>query len=168
MPEASPLQVLPQGLLGFLQLKNGGKFPQSLGSDQLQSTLDLAEWYLATNGNVQASATTNVTAVGWTQLLQGANLWVYYYDISIITDAMGAGPETIEACLTAEFDTLSVPKYVGLGDFQSANVAAQRTMFQMRNRGVFMPPDVRFGLWVKSVTGTIACTMYYRSVGLPA
>lgn len=38
-----PIQTIPQGLLGFLQLKNAGKNPSELNS-LLQSTMDLRDW----------------------------------------------------------------------------------------------------------------------------
>jgi hypothetical protein len=52
------IQVLPSGLLGFLQLKNGGQFPQRLG-DTLQPTIELAEWYVQLNSETLFSAVIN-------------------------------------------------------------------------------------------------------------
>lgn len=43
-----PVQVIPPGLLGFLQIKNLGKNPQSLGG-QILPTMDLLEWYFQSN-----------------------------------------------------------------------------------------------------------------------
>jgi len=52
------LQVLPQGLLGFLQIKTAGGFPKTL-SQELIPTLDLLEWYAQLNSETVFSAVIN-------------------------------------------------------------------------------------------------------------
>lgn len=43
-----PIQTQPQGLLGFLQIKNSGKNPENF-PDVLQPTLEQFDWYVQTN-----------------------------------------------------------------------------------------------------------------------
>lgn len=66
-----PIQAIPQGLLGFLQLKNAGKNPSEI-SELLQPVLDLREWYLQTamrnfigNGGAAPSAALPNNTVGF-------------------------------------------------------------------------------------------------------
>src|SRR5262245_56996064 len=53
---AAPLQVLPTGLVGFLQLKNGGQFSQELSRDLIPE-LDLLNWYMQTNAELITQST---------------------------------------------------------------------------------------------------------------
>ena len=43
-----PLNIQPNGLLGFFDIKNGGRYPHQLG-DTLQPQLELLRWYVAAN-----------------------------------------------------------------------------------------------------------------------
>jgi len=62
------IQVLPSGLLGFLQLKNGGQFPQTLNA-QLQPTFDLLEWYAQLNAETIFSVSQNAAVNASSQSL---------------------------------------------------------------------------------------------------
>lgn len=52
---ARPIQVLPRGLLGFLQLKNMGQNPSEF-PDLLQPVLEMREWYYETNAITQVAS----------------------------------------------------------------------------------------------------------------
>lgn len=52
---AGQINIQPQGLLGFLQAKNGGRYPQVL-ADFVQGTWDLRDNYEQTNPVVDRSA----------------------------------------------------------------------------------------------------------------
>ena len=43
-----PINKHPSGLLGFLGIKNGGRYPQAM-TDFLQPVMELRDWYLSAN-----------------------------------------------------------------------------------------------------------------------
>lgn len=59
----APIQQLPGGLLGFLQLKNAGRNPTEVNS-LLQMTMDLRDWYLQTNMESVVGTDAAIAAVG--------------------------------------------------------------------------------------------------------
>lgn len=87
-----PLNIQPQGLLDWFQIKNGGQNPQYL-SNQLQPTFDLVQWYFATNAVETPSfavpyVTANNTVVS---LLPAVNKWRYCISMSLaFTPAVAA------------------------------------------------------------------------------
>jgi len=61
----APLNKIPNGLLSFLGIKNGGRNPQTL-ADALLPSWDLAQWYMA--GTYEYGvANANIAAVGLVQ-----------------------------------------------------------------------------------------------------
>lgn len=91
-----PLGKLPLGLLGFLAIKNGGKYPQTL-AEWLQPTWDLERLYRATNATtIVEPATQNVAAVGFQGFSSGnltvpaGEVWLID-ELTFITGNLGAG-----------------------------------------------------------------------------
>jgi hypothetical protein len=90
---AAPIQTIPQGLLGLLQLKQLGTNPSNL-VDTVQSTVDLKDWWmnrqevdicLLKTGSSTASTNVNAAGVfGSTGLTVGTNevWWVTNYTIN--------------------------------------------------------------------------------------
>jgi len=79
MPPRAPLNVQPTGLLAFLDIKNAGQYPQSLGTD-LVPTYELAEHYLQVNGRLVYPASVAL-ASGTNQLYNidtPVENWRYY------------------------------------------------------------------------------------------
>lgn len=64
MIKVPPINKHPTGLLGFLGIKNGGKYPQTL-SDVLLPTWNLADLYLGANQSAPAPVSIAVNAVGY-------------------------------------------------------------------------------------------------------
>lgn len=60
---SGPLQTLPQGMLGFFQLKNAGKNPTDM-PEVLQPVLELRDWYFQTNNQIMAGTDTAIAAAG--------------------------------------------------------------------------------------------------------
>jgi len=81
---------VPQGLLGFLGIKNGGQYPSAL-SNTLAPTFDLGECYANTNREYQ-TASIAVNALGQTNFHTapiGQYWWVQH--ASLFTATIGAG-----------------------------------------------------------------------------
>lgn len=91
MPDAKT-QRIPQGLLGFLELKNGGQNPGRL-LDSLQATWDL-ERALLMDGVEMVSQNLAINAVGpvsYATLAPGAGEWLALHALMIRTDVLSAG-----------------------------------------------------------------------------
>lgn len=85
-----PLNIQPQGLLDFLQLKNGGRNPQYFG-EEIVPTWDLARHYLETNA-IEGGANVPI-ASGNNALVQvepPADFWRYNVNASLIWQPLNA------------------------------------------------------------------------------
>lgn len=70
-----PVQIIPPGLLGFLQLKNMGKNPQLI-PDSYQPTIEMRDWlFLARYEEVSVTITGGIS-VGYTEF-NGGDIGVY-------------------------------------------------------------------------------------------
>lgn len=122
-----PLNVMPEGLLGFLQLKNGGRNPQHLGVD-LAPVLDLLAWYQNTNSQeVQLLADTiNVSTpsgfLPWTGTVPSIPNWpagsydneyllILEYEVSWSLPVSGDTADFAPAASIAE-SNLALPTYL--------------------------------------------------------
>lgn len=92
------LNKLPQGLLGFFDIKNGGRYPQSL-AQQLQGTADLLAWYANTN-RVYFRTGLNIAVLGQTTFftVPDGEYW-YVLHASFVTSVLGAG-QTLEGVIS--------------------------------------------------------------------
>lgn len=98
MAPSRPIQVIPPGLLGFLQLKNSGRSPEFF-PDALQPTIELRNWYFEANAEfLQATVQTAVAGVGfqtWAEpiVVPSSELW-YVINYSVYTGVQVAGDNT--------------------------------------------------------------------------
>lgn len=87
---APPLGIQPIGLLDFLQLKNGGKYPQILES-VLLPTWDLREHYVATNAvSTNGAAIYSAVTGTFTQLIAPVTNWRYVWGSTLKWAPIGA------------------------------------------------------------------------------
>ena len=78
-----PLNVQPQGLLDQFDLKNGGRYPQTLGT-VLQPVIDLNTHYRETNGIIDTPA--SIAIVAGSQIYNVAtpqDWWQYFNWLSV-------------------------------------------------------------------------------------
>lgn len=94
--ESRPLQIIPAGLLGFLQLKNAGQNP-TVVPESLQATMDLLTWYLSTEAQDLARATASIATgtVGFASfttppIVVPNGEWWYVHNFTIRTTALAA------------------------------------------------------------------------------
>jgi hypothetical protein len=147
------IQVLPQGLLGFLGIKNGGQFPQTLLPD-LAPTLDLLEIYLQTDHEVIFSGPVSILAPGYIFINPFTVPQNEYWAIIDwgVEFPLGAG-EAIKValgyslggtlCLLSDRTELST---VG-GALMAVNMNKQRP--------ILLPPNTSLGYLVSEITGTL-------------
>ena len=88
-----PLQVRPEGLLGFFDIKRGNA-PRLLSID-LAAQLDLTDWYLYTNAiGVPSPAASAIAAVGFQSfghLVVPPNEFWYVEEFGLLSSKLGAG-----------------------------------------------------------------------------
>lgn len=115
---------LPLGILGFLGIKNGGRYPEELPS-VLSPTWDFAEQYLATNSEV-ASNVLAIAAVGYQAFFTVPNgeLW-YVRGLSFATGTLGAG---VTLQLGIAWTDPSSTVTVGLRDPSDAQTTGARAL----------------------------------------
>jgi len=91
------LNKIPNGLLGFLGIKNGGHNPEEL-APQLSAGFELFHWYTQTNREFFRTAI-NLTALGQTTFFTvPAGEWWYVLHASLVTSVLGAG-QTLQAAI---------------------------------------------------------------------
>lgn len=153
----APLNQQPTGLLEFLGIKNGGKYPQTFG-EQLSPQWNLENWYLTQRAQL-LTVNGTVAAVGYTlafQVPQNAVWFVW----NMATRALTAAGEAITFQNTISrnpnVNTLPVSDYVIVG----ASAAGSRTTLLNQYYG----PDSNFGMYVAQITtaGAVAVSYHIR------
>jgi len=169
MPEdlqQASLQVLPKGLLGFLELKNGGKFPQRLGSEALLPVIQLLDWYAQTNSEVLITAPSAAAlgVVSFGELVVPPLECWYVSDFVCDTDVLGAG-DTIDMRLGY------VQANSGLGFRVSQSTGTESAGAQATtnplNRPFFVLPADGLIVHNRVFTGAITITARARITRLP-
>jgi len=166
-PPFGPLQVLPQGLLGFFNLKSMGANPAYM-PDLVQPTLDLFEWYMETNSILISGMTNTATAVGFTgwavptagvTVPQSEWWWVSKYSIHSEVIAGASGDLTFR-CAYAN-PTVPVIDYWPIGEPSlrfdpAAAIAAVDKQKICSAENFWLPPGSGLGFWVDDITGGTA------------
>jgi hypothetical protein len=155
---ATPINTLPLGLLGFLGIKNGGQYADTLGPTLLP-TLEQAGWYFANRAEV-LTATTTANAVGsWffgtTFDVPQSQIWIVL-DSAVYTNAL-LGSEAAELVQVIDFPTTgNVPCFIGDAGPRKISTGHRATASKNREY-IWMPPGSRFGFFATELTtaGTI-------------
>lgn len=141
----APLQQLPQGLLGFFQLKSGGMTPTQL-LETLTPVLDLVPWYLQTNSeNVSGTASNALGPVGGSAgVVVPPNEWWYVHVFTVFTDVLLAGEEaTITPLLVYP---LSQSMDVGRAATSVGSAAGTIAVAPMEREPRWIPPGTQLGV----------------------
>jgi len=174
-----PIQAIPQGLLGFLQLKNMGKNPSEI-SDLLQPVMDLREWYLQTaqrnfigNGGAAPSAAlpnNTVGFIGWLATVPNItvppNEWWYCPYYTALSATLVAG-ETIQFGVGFRNPDAGFTYQTLIGDPCDPVTGANKRAFAFA-RDFWVPPGSQLGIQViQTVTAaTITVEGHLRYVPL--
>lgn len=169
--EYGPLQVLPGGLLGLFQIKNAGKYPDTIGS-AVQPTIDLTRWYM--NYNAQEHALGQVAladnAVGFTGFSPNTitvperEAW-YVVNYSVHTDTMVAA-EVSQFSLAWRIPLVGTNRFHLLE--RTFSTSGPDTINALGVSDFFLPPGSELGLYVhqNDTAATITHTGYVRYVPL--
>lgn len=154
MIEWGPLQILPPGLLGALQLKNMGKNPGALSS-LVQGTLELRDWLLQQNYEVlgatnAASVTDNFTGFqdGGTgaRVPEGEWWYIHEYQVNILALATG---DVVHAAPAYQDNTVAGGDTITVGpDVRLVPTATTASLTAPAWRQFFVPPNALFGGWI--------------------
>jgi len=156
---SGPLQVIPAGLLGFLQLKNAGQNPRDL-VDSVQPTFDLWRHYLASYGEIWNQASTfiqagPVGAVGFgafntLPIVVPTQQWwyVHSYNVRVVV----AAGDTYRYQCAYRTNQLSTA-HVEIADSGNVVTADAATWDPNKTfRDFLVPPGTEFGIWATLLT----------------
>lgn len=160
MKTYGPIQVIPAGLLGLLQLKNIGKNP-NLMQDEVSPGIDLGKWWLETLA-AEATETYTSTYIGGTNgpgmngvgntLISPDTEWWWVKNYTVETAAVAAGTNIRfkPAYLSPRFGVFR--PYLLNDDAVTASVVGERVICGARD--FWMPPGAQLGTWVEFISGT--------------
>lgn len=180
MPAFRPLQLIPPGLLGLLQLKQEGRGLVEL-PDVLQGVIELRDWYLQARS--EWSLTTHsgvINATGRANFLTFANPvavpeqeWWFVHQYVVKADPVpGAGSAEVHSLVPVMIQQATgTARSVAIGSGQfpvGANTAAHTVWAE--GRDFFAPAGARLGL-AYGVTvaggGTVNVDAFIRYTPLP-
>ena len=155
-----PMQKIPQGLIGFLQLKTVGQNPSAL-ADAVSPTWDLRDLYLETEAQyLDLSSTLNGT--GYTIFFSAEQLEVLWVtDVAIRITSGAAEALSCHAARSSANNAGVVP--MGPETF----LGASATLVINFPRFIILEPGESLGLTATSVVGVIDVTGAMRFVRLP-
>lgn len=158
------IQVIPQGLLGFFQLKNGGRNPGTL-TEVLSGTLDLRDWYFNSQREVWSTYTVSVASgiTGFQSfttpgaLVVPDNEFWYVHNYTIFSNQLAAG-DSFTGFAPAYRDVPGSATTFIVGDFQNASgVNTRPTAFAAQ--GFWLTPGQELGFWLQINTLALAKTV---------
>ena len=152
------INKLPLGLLGFLGIKNGGRYPEEL-SNILSGTWDLGPLYLDTNSE-NSSAVLAIAGIGSQAFFTvpvGQAWWVRYG--SAATGTLGAG-QTIQLGLQTT-DAAGLVT-TAINQMSQSRTVGQRCATALE-RDVILGPGATFGInCTELVAGPVNVTVAIR------
>jgi hypothetical protein len=169
------IQLIPPGLLGFLQIKNSGMNPSDLGS-QVAPVLELRDWYFQARmldaiNLFGAVGTVNVAAAGLVQFpvfTVPSQSWLYVDNFSIVCALLAA--EYVRACpVLITFPGVTGQQQLVLGPDVNDVITARARQWAVGCGGFFCPPGSILGMKVFDIVtaGNIAFTPMIKAALLP-
>lgn len=154
------IQKIPQGLLGFLQLKTGGRNPATL-SDIVVPTWDLARLYLEADAEyVGVNSTINAGGYTITASAPQNEAWIVTsFNVGFTTDV----GEAIECALcraphnNTPLNALTLKIDLGANDW--AELVYSDTLY--------LAPGESLGVLVNAITGVVSINAVARFIRLP-
>jgi len=175
MPDSKPIQTLPCGLLGFLQLKNLGQNPSIL-PDTIQSTLDLREWLLETNAENPLTPSSVIVTSGVVGLVLFTTLplivpdreWWFVENYTLTMGVVPAGDE-IAAAPAMRTSVAGAPQQLILAPEFEVEVSTVNQSGCASARDFWLGPNMELGAWVNRVVaaGNLTIAARVRFTRLP-
>lgn len=165
--DSRPIQVIPPGLLGFFQLKNTGRNPDTMPG-ALDLSFDVRDWYFearledaGAQGTV-AKATGQSGMFGFTTnpiiVPQDEAWWVRSYTVD--TPALAAGDNVTFA---PAYQSGIAGTYHALPSSPSfASVSGVNTRGIVTAEGFFLGPGMELGVYILGITAAATITFQGR------
>lgn len=148
-----PVQLVPPGLLGFLNLKSSGDNPHSILAEY-RPAIEMRDWLLQARQE-DINFTNNVLVTGnlGTRLfLNNAPIvpqgeWWFVHNVAMFTGLLPAGDIIGGAIDWVVGNPANYAVHI-VGNQQTFTGAANRVALWRSDRGFFMPPGAQLGLYV--------------------
>ncbi len=159
---SGPIQLIPPGLLGLLQIKSpAGQNPNVLNAD-VQPTLEMLDLYLRTNQEVwgsnsgvtvAVSAPATVVQFSPNAIVVPAQEWwyVHHYSVSALP---GAGGFVIAPRLGMLLNRTGTIRYIVLGPesyIPGGGITSTTGAMMFSAKGFWMPPGSELGMYISDV-----------------
>lgn len=170
MPSSGPIQQIPQGLLGLLQLKNLGRNPVSL-DDNVQPTFDMMPLWLLTSAEQDTLTHQRDIATGAGQVLgfatnpivvpEGEVWWVHRYSLEVVLAAVAGdvANDVIPALLLNTTGTL-VFQLLNDRGVSGTSVLANASQVGTSCGGFYAPPGSQLGFHYGSAVSATVVSVY--------
>lgn len=149
---SGPIQVIPPGLLGMLQLKNVGQLPDVLQGN-VQPVLELRDWLLHAN-ELYGLASLNQAAGNYDSTMVSMNTpvvipqgeWWYLHDITAYL-VLG-NTDTLNGGFGIAFEPLPNVLQLNLSEkqYQAFTAGGATTLAVSAQPADFFPPGTEFGI----------------------
>lgn len=178
---SGPIQVIPPGLLGYLQIKNVGQSPDTL-IGTYQPVFDMTEWILQANAVnwTQARGLAGVLAqrtlapgagatgvvpfnAGGGDITTGPGEWWYVHNFTVYTQVLDLATYSVQFAAAALNPLTGVGNYMEIGT-DSGLVTGVATATGRRAvshaGGFFIPPNTRLGMFVKALEAAVSIDFF--------
>lgn len=181
-PPTGPIQTLPRGLLGLLQLKNTGRNPAFL-SDAVQSVIDIDSYYLRNQAHSrlpapQLAVTGAAGAAAYNRFSTNPVIvpdnecwWVESFTLSMTLGAIGDRITNFQPMLFYNLAATNDFSFLANEGGYSVTRTAQTVNegIFVSARGFWMPPGSELGVaWAeRALTVATTCFGFVRKAILP-
>lgn len=171
MPNSGPIQTYPQGLLGFLQIKNNGKYPALL-PDSLQPVIEQLRWMLETNAESTVGTDAAIAAAGTAMYLTvpEGEFWCVHDCVANVVLAAAATYVGVPAYRLGPVGSLSFARPLArLQQWAEATHGATVVIPAELYMPIFLPPGGQIGIRTTALSApTTAGNVVARITRLPA
>lgn len=169
--ESGPVQLIPPGLLGMMQLKNEGRNPRTF-IESYQPVIEMRQWMMQQNWNettdVAAALAAGITGVvTFPALISSGQSWLYIHEFSAYSTVGGAGIIRGK-CIFQRITGGATPRHFAGMQVEGLSTTATGICNPISS-GFFMPPNMQLGVFVSENTlaGATTFTANLRWTSLP-
>jgi hypothetical protein len=154
-----PIQVIPNGLMGLLQLKSLGQLPSILQT-QVQPSLEMRDWYTQSRQVTQSTllgavptivgGMTTVGIAGFTPTVGPPVGFVWWVEQLTVTGQFAAAADTIRCLLVKTLSTSSTKDALGVDYTDNVNARTRQYVIKA-DRAFWMRPGESIAVQVNDI-----------------